>query len=290
MPASNYYVLSAAVSIAFFFLVWGILRDEGAEMPWVTSGVGASILLAGAVILREVVLRRARNRYVRMERHIDERFVGVKHRVGERRQRSKLSLEQNSAILGEIHKKSNAAKVLNKFSAGHREVFEICGEYIERMDEELRTVSAGSPRFSAFLKGRKAAMGFHRYHLLRWAEIEARILTTEANNQSDIAVRVKAANDALGVIEYALESYPDEDSLQESREILRELAVSIKVSDLVENAQRAAFMDDHRNAMSLYRDALYFLGRDNVYTEERQQAADHVNAEIERLLFLNGGD
>ena len=78
LPASNYYVLTAAVSIAFFFLLWGILRDEGDETPWVTSGVGASIILGGAAVLREVILRRARNNYLRLERRVKDNFSEVR--------------------------------------------------------------------------------------------------------------------------------------------------------------------------------------------------------------------
>ena len=287
LPASNYYVLAAAVALAFFFLAWGILHDEGEETPWVTAGIGASIILAGAVILREIILRRALNRYTRIEPALAQKFSGV-HSHG--RSGSKLTLEQNAAILGGINQKSHAAKVLNKFSAGHREVFELCSEYLERTESELRTVSAGSPRLSALLKGRKSAAGFHRYHMLQWAEIEARFLTNEANNQTDISDRIRSSKDALGVIEFALKYYPAEQSLLESREVLQEMAVSITVSDWVEKAERAEFKGDFREAMGLYRDALFYLGRDNVHSDDRQQAANHINAEIDRIRLLESGE
>ena len=73
LPASNYYVLAVAISAAFFFLVWGILHDGGEETPWITAGIGASILLSGAVILREIVLRRAHDRFVRQQRMMESR-------------------------------------------------------------------------------------------------------------------------------------------------------------------------------------------------------------------------
>jgi hypothetical protein len=278
-----------AISIAFFFLAWGILHDEGEETPWVTSGISASMLLAGAVILREVILRRARARQLKLQQRIDANFVSVGRTLGERKHRSKLTLEQNAAILNSIKQKSDAAKVLNKFSAGHREVFELCSEYITRNEDELRTVAAESPRFSALLKGRTAAAAFHRYHLLRWAEIEARQLVNEAGSRTEIDDRLRAANDAAAVIEYALETYPAEESLLDSREVIREMIVSMKVSDTVEKAERAAFRHEYRDAISHYRDALFYLGRDNLSTEERQRAADRMNAEIERLRLLDKG-
>ena len=290
LPASNFYVLAAAVSIAFFFLVWGILHDGGEETPWITSGIGASILLGGAVILREVILRRARNRYLKFEKRLDKNLNEVYSQIGDNRNLNKLTIEKNAAILRELKQKSDAAKVLDRYAAGHREVFEVCGEYIIRNDQELRTIGAGSPRFGALLKGRAAAAEYHRFHVLRWAEIEARALTSDAKNRTRASDRVEAAQNALSVIESALEFYPEEESLLESRELLLELVASIKVSNWVEKAERAAFKGDYTQAKSLYRDALFYLGRDNVQSDSRERAAVRINAEIERIRLLENGE
>ncbi|MFN0279839.1 MAG: hypothetical protein ACKVRN_14770 [Pyrinomonadaceae bacterium] len=290
LPASNYYVLAAAVSAAFFFLAWGIGHDQGEDTPWITAGIGASIILGGAVVVRFVLLRKMRERYTRIEPGLAQKYSGAARQVRGRSSGNKFTLERNAAILGEIKKKSDAANVLGKFSAGHREVFELCSEYINRTESELKNIAAGSPRFTALLKGRKSASNFHRYHMLQWAEIEARALTGEANSQTNLEEKVKAAKDALGVIDFALGTYPAEQNLVESRELLREMIVSIKVSDWVEKAERAAFKGDYREAVGLYRDALFYLGRDNVNSEQRQQAADHINAEIDRMRLLEIGE
>ena len=290
LPASNYYVLSVAVSVAFFFLVWGILHDGGEETPWITSGISASMLLCGAVILREVILRHARNRFLRQQKRMDDSVYDAYSRLGENRSHNKLTLEKNAAILNEIHQKSEAAQVLNKFSAGHREVFELCGEYLVRNDGELKTVNANSPRFGALLKGRAAAAEYHRFHMLKWAEIESRSMTNDATNRVNTPEKIEATQNALNVIETALESYPSESSLIESRELLGEMVVSIKVSHWVERAERAAFKGDYAKAKSLYRDALFYLGRDNIHNEDREQAALRINAEIEKIRALEGGD
>jgi hypothetical protein len=289
LPASNYYVLSIALSAAFFFLMWGILHDAGDETPWITAGVSASMLLVGAVVLREVILRRARARQYRLQRQIDASFAGVGPRVGTQPARAKLTLEQNAAILNRIKQKSQAAKVLDKFSAGHREVFELCHEYLVRNDEELKTVAAGSPRFSALLKGRNSAAVTHRFHLLQWAEIEARQLINEANVRTAASDRIEAANKAATVIDYALESYPADGDLLASRQVIDEMIVTIKASDAVERAERAAHRQDYREAISNYRDALFYHGRDNLMTDERQRAAERLTAEIERLRSLDRG-
>ncbi|MBK8466977.1 MAG: hypothetical protein IPL32_14230 [Chloracidobacterium sp.] len=288
LPASNYYVLAVSVAIAFFFLTWGVLREEGEDAPWVTSGVGASMILGGAVVLRSMLLRRAQ-RYRFIEPGLAQKYSGVHPQFRNRHSANKVTLEQNSAILADIKQKSSAAKVLSKFSAGHREVFELCGEYLALADSELKTVNPNSPRFSALLKGRRSAAEYHRYHLLQWAEIEARSLTGEANTRTDIADKIEAAKEAVGVIDYALKFYPAEQSLLESRDLLEEMTVSIRVSDQVERAERAAFKGEFREALSLYRDALFDLGRDNIYTKDREHAAMHINAEIDRIRLLESG-
>jgi len=286
LPASNFYILAVAVALAFFFIVWGILHDEGEETPWVTAGVGASVILAGAVIVREVILRSTLQRLAAASA---QRSSQVLPDSRKQHNRNKLTLEQNSALLAEISQKSAAAKVLNKFSAGHREVFELCNEYLARAERELKTIDPASPRLAALLKGRKSAGDLHRQHMLEWAEIEARSLTSDASSQPLVEKKIKATNEALGVIEAALEHYPAEKSLLESRDVLREMSVSIKVSDLVERAERAAFKGDHSEALGLYRDALFYLARDNVYTDEREQAATHITSEIEKINLLSGG-
>ena len=290
LPASNYYVLAVAVAAAFFFLMWGILHDSGEETPWITSGVGASLLLFGTVILREFILRRARSRFLRQQKRLNDTVFDAYSRLGDNRYRSKLSLETNAAILNGIRQKSQAAQILNKFSAGHREVFELCSGYLERNDVELKTVSASSPRFGALLKGRATAAELHRFHMLKWAEIESRSMTNDATGRVHTTEKIEAAQNALNVIEIALASYPSETSLRESQELLGEMLVSIKVSHWIERAERAAFKGDYSEAKSLYRDALFYLGRDVINNEDRERAAMMITSEIEKIRLLEAGE
>ncbi len=288
LPASNYYVLSVAISAAVFFLLWGILNDSGEETPWVTAGISSSSLLCGAVVLREVIMRRARNRFLRRKRVLENqvRAAGLRAQINDPRGVGKLTIERNAAILHEVGQKSQAAKLLNKFSSSHLEVFEMCSEYISLNENELKNVNPNSPRLAPLLKGRSAVAEYQRFHLLRWAEIEARSLTAEAQSKTRTADRVEAAQSALTVVERALQYYPQERSLLGSQELLTEMVVSIKVSHWVERAERAAFKGDHARAKGLYRDALFYLGRDNVQTEARADAARRINEEIEHLSGL----
>ncbi|MGE3466142.1 MAG: hypothetical protein AB7J13_04355 [Pyrinomonadaceae bacterium] len=288
LPASNYYVMAAAVSAAFFFIVWGLLHDIGDEAPWVTAGISASMLLCGAVILREMILRRAHKRLIQEQNRL-ERFSLLEADIRDKRGSSKLTLERNAAILHKIKKKSDAAKTLGQVSAGHREVFELCAGYLGQNENALKDVSAGSPRLAALLKGRTAAAEMHRFHLLRWAEIEVREHVHDARNRRGLDDKINAAQSALDVVDFSIGSYPEEPSLVQSRELLMDMLVSIKVSDWLEKAERAVFKHEYAVAKSLYRDALFDLGRDNVQSKTREQAAIRINAEIERIRELEKG-
>lgn len=289
VSASNFYVLAIGISTGFFFIVWGVLNDTGEEAPWITAGTSASILLCGAVIFREIVLRRARKRFQAEQRRMEVRFSHSGN-VTDNRNPSKLTLERNAAVLDLIRQKSEAARILNKVSEGHREVFELCSEYIAQNEGELRTVSASSPRLSALLKGRTAAVEMHRFHMLRWAEIEVTSLTNDARTRSGSDEKIDAAAGALDIIERSLVFYPAEQSLLQSRDLLQDLMVSIKVSGWIEQAERAEFKGEYALAKSLYRDALFDLGRDNANSQSREAAAERINAEIERLRTLETAD
>lgn len=281
LPASNFYILAVSVAIALFFLVWGILADGSAdETPWIPAGLGAAIVLAAAVIVREVVLRGARNRFIASQRQIDRSIRGITRRIHDD-QPPKLTLERNAAILHEISKKSDAARVLGKFAEGHREVFELCEEYLAAVVRELPTVGAGSPRIAALRRGRKVAAKFHHYHTLVWAEIESRDLTREASKHDKISNKLDSAQAALDVVDFALRSYPEEPTLIDSRNVLIELLSKIKVTDLIERADRAAFKGNPKRALGLYQDALFVLQRQDPGLAS--EVAMHVRGEIERL-------
>jgi len=280
LPASNYYILSASVTIGLFFLLWGILNDGREEAPWIPAGVGAAIVLGSAVILREIILREARNRFLASERQLDQSVRGIARKVNDGGS-AKLTLERNAALLHEIARKSEAAKVLGRFAEGHREVFELCAEYLGAVTREMPNVGAGSPRIAALRRGTDVAERYHYFHMLQWAEIESRALTQDASRRDKISNKLDSAQAALSVVEFALETYPQEPNLLDSRQLLLELVSSIKVSDLVERAERAAFKGNHKRALDLYQDALFYLQRDKQDAET--EVVGHLNEEIARM-------
>ena len=273
LPASNYYVLAVAVALVFFFVVWGILDDiDDMRAPWQTAGVGASILLVGAVVLREMILRRT-HAYIRQP---------APPRISDP---NKLTIERASAILAEIRRKSDAANVLDRMASGHREVYEMCAAFVQRIDSELATVQAGSPRLAALLRSRNKVSDLHRTHMLRWTEVEAQTLSNDARTSIEPSERVRAAREALAIVERSLEAYPAERALIESRALLNELVVSVQVANAVEAAESALLGGDGLTARRLYDEALARLEGGTGDRLERRRAADRIRQAIDRLSF-----
>jgi adenylate kinase len=79
-----------------------------------------------------------------------------------------------------------------------------------------------------------------------------------------------------------LKIYPDEDELNQSASAVREFIASSRVAHWVELAERAAFKGYYRRAIDCYRDALFFLTRDNP-DRAQEAAAERIAREIELL-------
>lgn len=283
LPASNFYILAAAAAIAFFFFVWWILHEGGEEIPYVPAGIGASILLGSAVFLREVVLKRARQKYLSAQKMLDYNLKKVGNISSPHNVRHKLSIEQNSAIVREIKIKSEAALILDKIAVGHWEVFELCNVYLYKNKRELETVGVGSPRIAALRRSRETVRGMHKKHLLVWAEIESRAFLRSAKNQMALTDKLEYTQKALSVLDTALEFYPREQQLQDSIEAVKEFNSSIKVSHLVESAEKAAFRGNDSEAVNLYRDALFFLQKEKFQTSEFRAIEENIIAKIEKI-------
>lgn len=281
LPASSYYILAAAAAFIFFFLVWGILHESDEETSLMAAGIGASLILGGAVVVREVFLRKARQRYLLIERNLDYNVKKIAPRVGVAEK--KLSLERNAAIVKDIQKRSESVRLLGKVSKDHLEIFKICNEYLSVTGKQMETVGIGSPRIAGLRRGREIVSEIHRHHLLSWAEIETRVLTQKAGNYVTISEKLNAAQEALTVLDSALQFYPEEPRLVESEAALKDSIVSIKISHWIEQAERAAFKGNPKSAVSLYKDALFFLEREEVKTEQREAIYEKINHEIESL-------
>jgi hypothetical protein len=285
-PALSFYILAASLAAIVFFLIWGILYQES-DAPWIPAGIFASLILIGAVILREIILRNRRENLLLAQERLDYNLQKVyRQQTQTADDADKLTLEKNALILKEIAQKSEAANVLGKLSEAHWEVFELCDEYLHRTEKELENIRGGSPRLSVLTRGREKVRELHKFHLLAWSSAESRAFMQEAKVALAFSDKIETATRALNILESALRFYPDEQQLIESENAVKEFIVTIKVSHWIEQAEKAAFKNNYKRALNHYRDALFYLARENVRSPERDLIAKKINAEIERLKKL----
>jgi hypothetical protein len=281
LSASNYYTFAAAVTISLFFLVWGILNEANETAPWIGAGVLAGIVLAGAVVLREVILRSHRNRRLSEQARLEEtlRSVAAFSNLNDRR---KLSLKQHEAWLAHIGQRSEAAKVLDRISAAHRDVFDLCEQYLGDIDDELGRVAPGSPRIGAFKAGVRHIKKLHRFHLLRWAELETTQL--RLGGSGSIADTLHSNDRAEEVLGFALSYYPNESDLTASMAVVSDAKTMITAAELTDNAEKERDLGNPEAALELYRDALAVLTNNALEVDDsRARIIESISAKIEML-------
>jgi tetratricopeptide (TPR) repeat protein len=258
LPASSFYFLISGFAVASFFLVIGIAHDDGSQPEIVFAGLVASGVLISGVILREVVLRNAREKYLIERNRLDKNIESVVH-LKPQAPSGKFTLEKNAAALESIKRRSEAANLFDRIAQGHRDVFEMCAEYRRIVASEMRTIHPDSPRLKALIKGNDFALKTHKFHLLRWAELESKSLTALSRRAVDVAGRIELTEQAKEPLSLALRNYPDEPALVESLELLDELVVTTKVGEMIERAENSAKLDQADEAVRIYRAALDVL-------------------------------
>ncbi len=278
----NYYLLAAFASASVFFIVWAALHDGIDDTPLIAAAIAAASFSISFIFVREVIFRRARRRALAAQMLSRQlRFVNNHH--DRDISGPKLSLKRNEELLQEIRAKSEAAKVLGKFADAHKEVFDLCEDYLRLVAAELSAARPTSPRIPAMKKGSKSAAGRHRFHMLKWAEIKARSFTAEAGNPGSIEDKISAGADALGAVDRAIEAYPEEPTLTESQEVLRIFVTSARAKLYINNAERAAEQGSNDDAVEHYQNALSCLSKFDVNFEERALILDKINLEISRI-------
>ena len=279
LSASNYYVMALAISLAAFFLVLGLLRDEK-EGAFIPAGIAASSVLIAAVIVRRAIISKHQMMH-KAARQLESNLIAL--RIAGPSNEKKLTIEKNASILNELKRKSDAATVLGKYAEGHREVFELCGQYLEINERELRSVNPGSPRIAALRRGREIAEDYHRRHMLKWAEIETTSLLENAQAKGKSTEKVELAGKALSVIDSASARYPAERKLRESAAAITEFIVKVKVKDLVERAGKAESRGNTKLAAKHFRTALNELDKSVDIDGDRDVAREKIKVELERL-------
>ena len=280
MPsASSYMLASGATAAALFFILWWMLNSSGDEAPWVPAGLASSVVMLVAVAAREVVMRRAWARYI-LEKDRREQSASEPQKQSSSRNRS---TDSYSAMLRSLQKQSAEANAPGALPEAHLDAYLSCQEYLEGADDALRNASVGNESRLTLRAGQERARSLARQHLLSWARSASRSLTNEAQQRVRLSDKIETAMRALEVIDSTLSLYPDEKELRESEQAVREFIASVKVSHWVELAERAAFKGYYARAIDRYRDALFYLSRENMREETRAETAEKIGREIEML-------
>lgn len=274
---------AAAAAAALFFVLWWMLQAE--ESPWVPAGLAASVVMLVAAFARLLVARRAvRNRDRQAMRNSYRRaapyraaFTQVMH-----------STSRHAEALRALQRQSAAVDARDSPET-HRELYELCNEYLTGAEAALQSLALPADGRVAIRAGQERVREMQKHHLVTWARNSARSLTHEAQQRSRLYEKVENANRALDCIDQALKAYPDDDELRTSARAVREFITSSRVAHWVELAERAAFKGHFQRAVDCYRDALYYLGRDRP-DPDGEAAAERIVKEIDLLRARQNTD
>ena len=283
--AANYYFLTFFVGVFVFIVVLAFLYDGYDESPWFVAALASIVSIVSFVVFREVVIRRTRERE-HAARRLAHHLRSAKKHLRRDDDRDKLTLERNERFVRQIRTKSDAAKVLGNLAEAHREVFELCDDYLMIATRELSRARAGSPRIPALRKGSVSAAKRHRYHMLKWAELKARSFTSEARQADSVGARTTAAVEALDAVERTIEVYPDESALVDSRSVLRAFLVSASVGIHLEKAEAAEGAGDYEKAVSCYNEALFELNGHVGKLADSEAFSMKIRSEVERITRM----
>jgi hypothetical protein len=283
MPSTSGYMLAAgAAAAALFFTLWLMLHSGGDDAPWIPAGLAASVVMLVAIAAREVVMRRAWTRYILEHDRREQTKSGETSQRDSNGGRNRV-VDSHTASLRTIKKQCAEADAPGALPEAHLEAYLSCREYLENMEESLRSTTVRSESRIALRAGQEHVRALAQHHLLDWARESSRNLTHEAQQRVRLSDKIETAGRALDVIDSALKLYPDEMDLRESEAAVHEFIASVKVSHWVELAERAAFKGYYGRAIDRYRDALFYLSRAEMNEERRAESAERIGREIELL-------
>ena len=269
-------IAAAATAATLFFLLWWMLQEE--ENPWIPAGLAASVVLLVAALARLMVARRERARPREHSSFTSDAYNGSSRRAPSNIMQS---TTLHAAALRSLQKQSAEADSKDSPEM-HRELYDLCDEYLAGADKALQSPATQADRRVALRAGQERVRELQKHHLLTWARVSAQSLTYEAQQRVRLYEKVETANRALNCIETALKIYPDEAELNVSARAVREFITSSRVAHWVELAERAAFKGYFQRSIDCYRDALFYLTRDRP-DAAGEAAAERITREIEML-------
>lgn len=280
IPAIGYYVLSVSVTGIVFFILLGIWGHDDA--PLMISGIIASAMLGGAVILREVVLKERRRAVVQAQKRIDDNLTGlIKH--APKTTGSWLTTEENKRLVNELKSKSLAAESFENLTEAHRKVFELCETYLQRNSSEINRINIASSKLQALRADRQFVEKLHKHHLLKWAVTDSASLLNKAKSVKSYARRIEYADESLNLIETALKYYPNEVKLQESSAFIQDFIKDEKVKKMIAKAEKEFLSLHHEKAAENYRKILRYLEKEEGGNAEWANLAAEIKLRLEGI-------
>ncbi len=274
LSTSTYYSICITVCLTLFLLLHFFSEDK-------SSIFVSTIFLTICILLREIFLRRSRNKFVQIQKQfpVDLKFSSSY----DIRKPQKLTIEQNRVFLRNIERKSQAAKVLDKIPEAHFKVFQACDDYLKITEKELEKISINSPRLSPILRGRRYVMKLHKEHLLAWAELESKSLIQSSRSEKP-KEKIRKAQEAVEKLKFALSYYPKEEKLIESIRVIHDIITSTEVSSFAKKAELAASRNQIQSAIEYYNKALSCLEKTD--SLDKKRISENIRQEIEKLLTL----
>ncbi len=283
LPAISYYFLTIAVALIIFLLIWAVMHEGGDETPWIPAGIFSSLVLIGSVFIREVYLKKERKKYLTAKRQLDYNLRKVRNLHSNIPPPQKFTLQQNSYLMNQIQEKSEAARILKRLPEGHREVVDICKEYLDFTNQELRRTDPNSPRFATIRKSRSKVKQWHKYHVLVWTELETKSLTTQAKNEFSTRGKIETAQKALDILDMTLKFYPNEQKLIESSEAVAEFIAKVKINYLFEEAEKNTHNGNIETAVTFYENILTLISKENFPRREKEDLEENILLKIRKL-------
>ncbi len=278
LSALAYYSICIPACLTLFLFLHFFSGSEN-DKPILASAA----FLTFCILLREVFLRSLRNRFMRIQKQLDENLrVSANY---DAKKPQKLTIEQNTAFLKDIERKSQAAKIFDKIPEAHFKVFQACDDYLKMTEKELEKISVNSPRLGLILRGRRYVMKLHKEHLLTWAELESKNLIQSSKNKRPREI-VQKAQETIEKLNFALSYYPKEEKLIESITFIRDIIASAKASDFIRKAEKAISRNQIESAIEYYSEAL--LNLENSNSLDKKLLTESIKQEIEKLKTLVG--
>lgn len=275
---TSYMVVAGAACVGLFFVLWWLLHISGDDMPWLPSGLIASIAMIGLVVAREIIMRRAETRSV-----IHTKMRRKASREAKRRLGHTAALSAPLISLRNLERHLLELDTRHSPPMQHLEAYYSCEQYLAQVVKTLSRTTVEADVRAALRAGTERIRVLQKRHLLAWARKECQQITAEAQRLASASEKIKAAERALEVLNEALQIYPGEAELNASAGAVREFVASVHVKRWIELAEREVFKGHYEKAIDHYRDALFDLTRAEISEDARREVAEKITREVQLL-------